>query len=226
MDLDVKVLNGLESFRLHQARLKFEACSLFSEGRTLPCTWQSNEETQTVEFFTSELLPPGRATIHIRWTVNVSALPDPTVGGDRFWKALFVQNLPAGGFHMITQFEPCNARFAFPCFDQPCTRCSYRLSFSNLPSDLTILSCTEMSSEEADGPKTKRVVFKVWKLVQNFCCFFYDCMWLQPTQPTPAYLVAWVVGAFERVERTIMLPSYNKDVSQRASSRMQPLTVR
>lgn len=70
-----------------------------------------------------------------------------------------------------------------------------------------MLSCTEMSLEEADGPSTKRVVFK-------------------PTQPTPAYLVAWVVGSFEKVERTIMLPLYNNDPSLRASSRLTALTVR
>ncbi len=63
-----------------------------------------------------------------------------------------------------------------------------------------------MASEENHG-KTKRVVFK-------------------PTRPTPAYLIAWTVGDFDRIERTITLPSYNQDVSLRASARLQQLTVR
>ena len=103
MDLDLKILQNLDRFSLHQALLQIEGCSVFSQGRTLSCSFQKNDADQTVDFVPQENLDQGKATLHVRWTVNVSRLPEPTAG-KRFWKGLLSQKHGTeGGFHMITQ---------------------------------------------------------------------------------------------------------------------------
>jgi aminopeptidase 2 len=192
MDLDVEVLQpGVSSLKLHQFQLQIASCSVFSGGRTCKCdSWTPDAENQWVLFRFPAALDVGRATVHVTWTANVSRLPDPRPG-EKFWKGVYVQHYGLGSYHCMTQFEPCNARSVYPCFDQPCTKQTFRLTLSNVPTALTVLSNTEIESETADADNTKTVTFR-------------------PTAPTPAYLTAFVIGVFERLERSIVLPNYEE----------------
>ena len=112
-------------------------------------------------------LPAGGARIALDYTAKVQDLS--AIG-------VFRQQ-EAGRWYVLTQFEPMDARRAFPCFDEPDMKAPWALTlvvprgaraFANMP--------VERESENPDG--TKEVRFA-------------------RTPPLPSYLVAFAVGEFD-----------------------------
>ena len=81
--------------------------------------------------------------------------------------------------YLYTQFEPIDARAAFPCFDEPSFKVPWQLTL-HIPTEQTAVSNTSVESERVEGA-LKRVVFR-------------------QTTPLPSYLVAFGVGPFEFVD--------------------------
>ncbi len=79
-----------------------------------------------------------------------------------------------------TQFEPAHARGGFVCIDEPAAKAVFEVSLT-VPSELTAVANTNVLKEESAGAR-KTVTFA-------------------PTPKMSTYLVAYVVGDFERVER-------------------------
>ena len=91
---------------------------------------------------------------------------------------------PTDGEHhymFSTQFEPCDARRAFPCFDEPNLKASFEFDIE-IPDDLVAVSnMPEKASSKAHKEGLKTVSF-------------------ERTPPMSTYLAAWAVGDFEYVE--------------------------
>ena len=85
-----------------------------------------------------------------------------------------------GEWYVYSQFEPTDARRAFPCFDEPNFKVPWQLAL-HVPKDDLALSNTPVLSEsgEADGMKTVR---------------------FKQSPPLPSYLVAFAVGRFDVVD--------------------------
>lgn len=81
--------------------------------------------------------------------------------------------------YLYTQFEPIDARAAFPCFDEPSFKVPWQLTL-HIPNEQTAVSNTPVESERVEGA-LKHVIFR-------------------PTTPLPSYLVAFGVGPFEFVD--------------------------
>ncbi len=79
-----------------------------------------------------------------------------------------------------TQFEAVHAREGFVCIDEPAAKAVFELRLT-VPSELTAVANTDVAKEESAGGR-KKVTFA-------------------PTPKMSTYLVAYVVGDFERVER-------------------------
>jgi aminopeptidase N len=82
--------------------------------------------------------------------------------------------------YLYTFFEPIDARRAFPCFDEPGFKVPWRLRFT-VKQEHVALANSPIASEEPLPGGLKRVTFA-------------------DSRPMPSYLVAFVVGPFERVD--------------------------
>jgi alanyl aminopeptidase len=83
-------------------------------------------------------------------------------------------------WYVYSQFEPTDARRAFPCFDEPSFKVPWQLTL-HVPKDDLALSNTpvQLESSEPNGMKTVR---------------------FKPSPPLPSYLVAFAVGRFDVVD--------------------------
>src|SRR5579864_1247042 len=83
-------------------------------------------------------------------------------------------------WYVYTQFEPTDARRAFPCFDEPAYKVPWQLTMHVRKNDAAFANTPQLSeADEADGMKV--VKFK-------------------ESQPLPSYLVAFAAGPFEIVD--------------------------
>lgn len=80
-------------------------------------------------------------------------------------------------WYAVTQFEPMDARRAFPSFDEPDRKAAWRVALV-IPEGLRAFSNMPVESEKAAGPGQREVVF-------------------QRTPLLPSYLVAFAVGDFD-----------------------------
>lgn len=129
-------------------------------------------------------LPSGDAVLAIEF----KGIMNSAMGG--FYRSKYKPTeTPAAGapkegeFHYMvsTQFEACDARRAFPCFDEPNLKASFQFSIE-IPEDLVALSnMPEKNVTKGDKAGTKVVSF-------------------EKTPKMSTYLAAWAVGDFEFVE--------------------------
>jgi alanyl aminopeptidase len=82
--------------------------------------------------------------------------------------------------YVYSQFEPTDARRAFPCFDEPSFKVPWQLTL-HVPKDDLALSNTPQQSESSEPGGMKMVRFK-------------------QSPPLPSYLVALAVGRFDVVD--------------------------
>jgi cytosol alanyl aminopeptidase len=83
-------------------------------------------------------------------------------------------------WYVYSQFEPTDARRAFPCFDEPSFKVPWQVTL-HVPKDNLALSNTPVQSESNEASGMKMVRFK-------------------PSAPLPSYLVAFAVGRFDIVD--------------------------
>jgi alanyl aminopeptidase len=122
-----------------------------------------------VGFEFSQPLSAGEARLRVQFTGNVNL---------KAGAGIFLSKRNDDRY-LYTQFEPIDARSAFPCFDEPGYKVPWQVTL-HVPTGQTAVSNTPVQSERVDGA-VKHVVFR-------------------PTTPLPSYLVAFGVGPFEFVD--------------------------
>ncbi len=93
----------------------------------------------------------------------------------------------AGIDYVYSQFEAIDARFGFPCFDEPLFKTPFDVTLTVPADDVAISNTQQLSEEKIDGGK-KRVKFA-------------------QTKPLPTYLLAFAVGPFDVVEHAPLPPN-------------------
>ena len=172
VEIDVEINESVVEFSLNAIELAVGPASVASGGKTaISKTQVANETYETLTFAFDQQLPVGPATVSLEFT---GILNDQLHG---FYRSTFTD--ADGVAHTIatTQFEPSNARRAFPCFDEPSLKATYTTTLI-VPAHLRAFSNTKEVASTDLGNGTKKVQFA-------------------PTMKMSTYLVAFVVGPFE-----------------------------
>jgi aminopeptidase N len=134
---------------------------------------QFDAANQLVKFTTSMPLQPGSYALSFSFRSKISNSS----------RGLFAQSYDLGGKAeslLATQFEPADARRAFPCWDEPSYRATFQLSVKILKRN-TAVSNMPVVAEQAFGNDQKIVIFG-------------------RTPPMASYLVALICGKLEWLE--------------------------
>lgn len=167
--IEVEINAPTPLVRLHAEGLEIARAQARVADRTIDLAWDQ-QGSQLVLFTRAEILPVGRAELTLSWT---GPMPQTPLG--------LYRAEDNGRWYTYTQFEPLEARRAFPCFDEPRFKTPYTLTIET-PAGLQALGNNpERKSEQPTAGGWTR-----WEF--------------DPTPPLPTYLLAFAVGDFDFVE--------------------------
>ena len=155
---------------LQAADLSIDSASVEVAGvRTVP-TIALDPPTETLRLRFPAPLPAGKAIV--RLTFHAKLRDD--------LRGLYLVKAKDGSAYAFTQFEPTDARRAFPCFDEPAFKATFSIR-ATVPAGLTAIS---------NGPEAGRDEDAAHKLTT----FHFET-----TPPISTYLVALAVGRFATI---------------------------
>jgi aminopeptidase N/puromycin-sensitive aminopeptidase len=165
--IDVDLTEPAKRIMLNAAEIDFESVTATFGGKQLTASVSLDKEKEQAAFTFPENLPTGKATLTIRYR---GILNNELRG--------FYLSKTARRNYAVTQFEPTDARRAFPCFDEPAFKATYDVSLVVDAGDTAISNGPIIS--DTPGPLSG-------KHTLSFA--------ITPKMST--YLVAFLVGDFE-----------------------------
>ena len=174
--VDIDVIEPTTSITLNAIELDIHSCVLTPNGgkSISPLSTTLDEKAETATFQFGERIPAGRAILEIEFT---GELNDRLRG---FYRSRYTDVDGVERYLATTQFEPTDARRAFPCWDEPSAKATFDVTLV-VPSDLEAVSNMPVASDTEAGAGLKTVRF-------------------QQTPVMSTYLVAFVVGDLVCVE--------------------------
>ena len=185
-DIDAAAFHGEEQVELDisapASRITMNALNLEVQSASVDCgdttvspaLIEYDEEAETVTLGFDAPLPPGQATLSLRFT---GVLNEQLFG---FYRATYQGPDGQPKVMATTQFEATDARRAFPCWDEPAVKATFECALV-VPARLSAVSNTSIVSETPEGDGLKRVQFG-------------------ETPPMSTYLLAFIVGELESIE--------------------------
>jgi cytosol alanyl aminopeptidase len=165
IDIDVDLAKPASLIWLNSTELTIQQATIAGQ----PATIEPGGD-DFVALHTAKILAPGAARIHIVYQGKISEKSSTGV----------FQGLDGKQPYLFTDFEPTNARRAFPCFDQPGFKTPWQITV-HVPKDHAAVSNTSLVSETDEPSGMKKVSFA-------------------PSHPLPSYLIAIAVGPFDFVD--------------------------
>lgn len=164
----VKLKEPLSDITLNAIEIKFQQVSATVGSQNYPATVSLDSAKQQATFHFNQQLPAGDAAVHIEFT---GILNNELRG--------FYLSKTKRRNYAVTQFEPTDARRAFPCFDEPAFKATFSISLTVNSGD-TAISNMKIVSDQPAGPGKHTLKFGT-------------------TPKMSTYLVAFLVGDFKCV---------------------------
>ncbi|KAJ7109179.1 peptidase family M1-domain-containing protein [Mycena epipterygia] len=119
--------------------------------------------------------------------------------------------------YALTQFEPTDARAAFPCWDEPLLKATFAITMVS-DADTVNLSNMPAISEEVYEPGSKQTP----EMAQLLSSLRTEHKWkitrFETTPPMSSYIVAFANGPFVHLEQKVVMPLSGKTVPLRIYS--------
>jgi puromycin-sensitive aminopeptidase len=176
--VSIQVREPVNEMIVNAAELEFGPVTVTgTAGKALAATVRLDAENEQAIFSLPEMLPAGSYALQVKYT---GVLNDKLHG---FYRSTYKD--PQGNEKPIasTQFESTDARRAFPCWDEPAFKAVFQVTLV-VDQGLTAISNTRVVRETSLTDGKKEVVFA-------------DSIKMS------TYLVAFIVGEFERTERVM-----------------------
>lgn len=135
--IDIHVRNSTNTIVLHAKDMSINSVSLYSLSGSTPFTITGRDFYNQNDFYVISLatsLAQG-TLVKLYMTFNYT-LRDDLVG---YYKSSYTLSNGETHYLATTQFEPTDARRAFPCFDEPAMKANFSLSLSH-PSGFNAVS--------------------------------------------------------------------------------------
>ncbi|GAC1438983.1 MAG: M1 family metallopeptidase [Terriglobales bacterium] len=172
-NISVRVLKPTSQIVLNSVEITFDSATVSSGGATQSAKVSLDTEKQRATLGVDKAIPAGEATIHIKYAGILNSE----------MRGFYLGKDDQGRKYAATQFEPTDARRAFPSFDEPNYKATFDISVV-ADKSLAAISNSKISSEK-DGPgSNQRTVH------------------FATTPKMSSYLAALIVGNFEYVEGT------------------------
>jgi len=170
-DIEFKTTASLPVLWLSASQLTIDSASLHTGGSTRTARIVPGGDN-FAGFAFDQPIAPGTGTLHVVYSGKIQSSSSAGIfqlrdGQNPEWYA-------------YTQFEPTDARRAFPCFDEPHFKTPWQLTL-HVKKEQVAAANTPIVSETDEAGGMKRVQFA-------------------PTRPLPSYLVAFAVGPFDVVD--------------------------
>ncbi len=165
--IDLTLAQATDVIVLNAWQLKFDAVTADVDGKSLTAAVSLDPDLQQATFHFARKLPPGPVTLKIAYS--------GTLNGDLRG---FYLSKTATRNYAVTQFEPTDARRAFPSFDEPALKATFDVSLVVAQGDTAIGNTNIVSDTPGPGPGEHTIRFA-------------------RTPKMSTYLVAFLVGDFK-----------------------------
>jgi aminopeptidase N len=165
--IDVTLKQPSKAITLNSAEIKFQSVTVSAGSKQQTATVSLNEPDQQATFTFPNQLPAGSAMLSIHYT---GILNNELRG--------FYLSKAHGRRYAVTQFEPTDARRAFPSFDEPAYKAVFDITVVAPKADMVISNSPIQSDTPGPSPGQHIVTF-------------------DPTVKMSTYLVAFLVGDFQ-----------------------------
>ena len=164
--VDLLILEATSAIVLNSIDLEISNTTLHANGTTLTSksvTIDKDAETATLEF--GETIQPGDARLEMVFT---GELNDKLMG---FYRSEYTSQDGETRYLATTQFEPTDARRAFPCWDEPAKKATFEVTlvFSD---EYQAVSNTPVVEEAVPGPGLKSVRFAETPIMSTYLLVF------------------------------------------------------
>jgi aminopeptidase N len=168
--IDVRVLKPTTNIELNTAEIKFSSVTVESHGSAVPAKVTLDEDREQANFIVPSPIAAGPARIHIVFT---GILNNQLRG--------FYLSETSKRRYAVTQFEPTDARRAFPCFDEPELKATFDITLVVDKGDTAISN--ERLISDTPGPSDNKHTLQ-----------------FATTKKLSTYLVAMLVGDFQCID--------------------------
>ena len=164
--VDIQVLEATSSIVLNAMDLKIEKATLHAMGTTLTTravNFDKDAETATLEF--GETIHAGDARLEMTFS---GELNDKLIG---FYRSEYTSQDGETRYLATTQFEPTDARRAFPCWDEPAKKATFEVTLV-FDDEYQAVSNTPAVEEIVPGPGLKSVRFAETPIMSTYLLAF------------------------------------------------------